>query len=492
MKVDQKKLKKIQRANRRLERRARGVTRFQAEGLAATSLVAAICLTVTAMYGALSPPGAMAATVDTVKAGQEVVPDMKVTDAQMLDTDLTKLFVMSAKTVSGSDAEEDMSQAMPVSMMMTEDAAPAAGEAEDIARQAEDVLSKEAEGAAPEDAGQANEMPVGELAEDAGQADEMPVGEPAEDTGQADEMPVGEPAEDIPEEAVPAGLAEEPGKPAVAASIVDGTVNVRTEADEASETAGVLKKGAGGVVLERSDGWTRIQSGSFTGWVSDSWLVFGEEAQLILEQSVPTATITVASLNVRKGPGMEYGVLGTVHEGESLEAESVTDNGWVEVAWKDGTGYVSAKYADVDGSLDTTMAPLMAVSEDVAPQAESVAAYAGSASELEMLATIIYCEAGNQPWEGKVAVGNVVLNRIASGSFPNDMDSVLRAPSQFTPVGSGKYDRMLGSGRVPQSCYDAAQAAMDGESYVGGCLYFKNPKIAGAHDGTVIGEHVFW
>lgn len=462
MKVDQKKLKKIQRANRRLERRARGVTRFQAEGLAATSLVAAICLTVTAMYGALSPPGAMAATMDTVKAGQEDAPDMKVTDAQMLDTDLTKLFVLSAKTVSGSDAEEDMPQVMPVSMMMTEDAAPAAGEAEDIAGQAEDVVPEEAEGAA------------------------------LEDTGQADGISEEEPAEDIPEEAVPAGLAEEPGEPAVAASIVDGTVNVRTEADEASETAGVLKKGAGGVVLERSDGWTRIRSGSFTGWVSDSWLVFGEEAQLILEQSVPTATITAASLNVRKGPSMEYGVLGTVHEGESLEAESVTDNGWVEVAWKGGTGYVSAKYTDVDGSLDTTAAPLMAVSEDVAPQAENVAAYAGSASELEMLATIIYCEAGNQPWEGKVAVGNVVLNRIASGSFPNDMDSVLRAPSQFTPVGSGKYDRMLGSGRVPQSCYDAAQAAMDGESYVGGCLYFKNPKIAGAHDGTIIGEHVFW
>ena len=320
MKVDQKKLKKIQRANRRLERRARGVTRLQAEAMAATSLVAAICLTVTAMYGALSPPGAMAATMDTVKAGQEVVPDMKVTDAQMLDTDLTKLFVMSAKTVSGSDAEEDMPQAMPVSMMMTEDAAPAAGEAEDIAGQAEDVVPEEAEGAAPED------------------------------TGQADGISEEEPAEDIPEEAVPAGLAEAPGEPAVAASIVDGTVNVRTEADEASETAGVLKKGAGGVVLERSDGWTRIQSGSFTGWVSDSWLVFGEEAQLILEQSVPTATITAASLNVRKGPGMEYGVLGTVHEGESLEAESVTDNGWVEVAWKGGTGYVSAKYADVDGS----------------------------------------------------------------------------------------------------------------------------------------------
>lgn len=474
MKVDQRKLKKIQRANRRLERRARGVTRLQAEGLAATSLVAAICLTITAMYGALSPPGAMAATMDTVRAGQEDAPGMKVTDAQMLDTDLTKLFVMSAKTVSSSDAEEDMPQVMPVSMVMTEDAASTAGGTEDTA---------------PEDAGQAEDA-ASETAEDiqlgdARQMNMMPEGEPQEEQPE-------EAAEDIPEEAVPAGLAEEPEEPAVAASIVDGTVNVRTEADEGSETAGVLKKGAGGVVLEQSDGWTRIQSGSFTGWVSDSWLVFGEEAQLILEQSVPTATIQVASLNVRKGPGMEYGVLGTVHEGEALEAESVTDNGWVEVAWKGGTGYVSAKYADVDGSLDTTMAPLMAVSEDVAPQAESVAAYSGSASELEMLATIIYCEAGNQPWEGKVAVGNVVLNRIASGSFPNDMDSVLRAPGQFTPVGSGKYDRMLGSGRVPQSCYDAAQAAMDGESYVGGCLYFKNPKIAGAHDGTTIGEHVFW
>lgn len=472
MKVDQKKLKKIQRANRRLERRARGVTRLQAEGLAATSLVTAICLTITAMYGALSPPGAMAAAMDTVKAGQEDAPGMKVTDARMLDTDLTELFVMSAKTVSGSDAEEDMPQVMPVSMVMTEDVAPAAGVTEDTAP--EDA--GQAEYAAPETAGS---MVPGDAEP---QANGMPEGEP-----QAEQPE--EAAEDIPEEAVPAGLAEEP---AVAASIVDGTVNVRTEADEGSETAGVLKKGAGGVVLERSDGWTRIQSGSFTGWVSDSWLVFGEEAQLILEQSVPTATITAASLNVRKGPGMEYGVLGTVHEGEALEAESMTDNGWVEIAWKGGTGYVSAKYADVDGSLDMTMAPLMAVSEDVAPQAESVAAYAGSASELEMLATIIYCEAGNQPWEGKVAVGNVVLNRIASGSFPNDMDSVLRAPGQFIPVGSGKYDRMLGSGRVPQSCYDAAQAAMDGESYVGGCLYFKNPKIAGAHDGTTIGEHVFW
>lgn len=453
MKVDQRKLKKIQRANRRLERRARGVTRLQAEGLAATSLVAAICLTITAMYGALSPPGAMAAAMDTVKAGQETdVPDMKVTDAQMLDTDLTKLFVMSAKTVSDGDAEEGITVA---SMSMAD--AVETPQAEQPAEVPEDI---------PEE-------PV-----PAGLDDSATIEEASPQEGTEGEI-LPDASEDIAE---PEAAEEEP---AVAASIVDGTVNVRTEADESSETAGVLKKGTGGVVLERSDGWTRIQSGSFTGWVSDSWLVFGDEAQLILEQAMPTATIQVASLNVRKGPGMEYGVLGTVHEGESLEAESMTDNGWVEVAWKDGTGYVSAKYADVEGSPAVTTAPLMAVSEDVA-------AYAGNASELEMLATIIYCEAGNQPWEGKVAVGNVVLNRIASGSFPNDMDSVLRAPGQFTPVGSGKYDRMLNSGRVPQGCYDAAQAAMDGESYVGGCLYFKNPNIAGAHDGTTIGEHVFW
>ena len=43
------------------------------------------------------------------------------------------------------------------------------------------------------------------------------------------------------------------------------------------------------------------------------------------------------------------------------------------------------------------------------------------------------------------------------------------------------FDRMLGSGRVPENCYVAAQDAMDGISYVGDCLYFKNPKTGKAY-----------
>ena len=109
-----------------------------------------------------------------------------------------------------------------------------------------------------------------------------------------------------------------------------------------------------------------------------------------------------------------------------------------------------------------------------------------------LLAAIIYCEAGGESYEGKVAVGNVVLNRVKSAAFPDTVEAVIRSPGQFSPVASGRFDRILTSGRIPESCYQAAEDAMNGISYVNACLFFKNPHIAGAHAGITIGNHVFW
>ena len=462
MKVDYRKLKRLRMAQLRREWLRRPRNRA---GMAAAALTVALGLTIAGTLPSLGPPGMEVQATEPASTQEPAdLSRATVTTRPLMGTDMTKMLHMAGSRTSGveipeiediqelpdAQAEEMPSEAAP--------GAPAEGRKEKLL---EEPAAGQEEPAAPEDAAR--------TAQEEGSPDGMP------ESGQAD------------------SAASEAGQePVMAASVVDGMVNVRAEASEDSETAGTLSKGTGGIVLERSDGWTRIQSGSFTGWVSDQWLIFGEEAQHILEQSVAKATIRAESLNVRGGPGTGYDILGTVRQGEVLELESVMDNGWVEVAWKGGTAYISSKYVDVDGTAPMTKAPLVGVSDDAMPKAQTVSAYEGSASELEMLATIIYCEAGNQPWEGKVAVGNVVLNRIASPQFPNDMDTVLRAPIQFTPVGSGKYDRMLNSGKVPQGCYDAAQAAMDGESYVGGCLYFKNPYIAGWHDGLLIGEHVFY
>ena len=112
------------------------------------------------------------------------------------------------------------------------------------------------------------------------------------------------------------------------------------------------------------------------------------------------------------------------------------------------------------------------------------------ASELDMLAAIIYCEAGSESYEGQLAVGAVVMNRVRSGSFPNNIMGVIYQSGQFSPVASGRFIIALSQGSATASCRQAAQAAVGGSSNVGGCLYFR--RNTGTIDGIVIGNHVFY
>ncbi len=106
------------------------------------------------------------------------------------------------------------------------------------------------------------------------------------------------------------------------------------------------------------------------------------------------------------------------------------------------------------------------------------------------LAILIYCEAGGEPYEGQVAVGAVVINRVLSGAFPNTVEEVIRQPYQFSPVLSGRYDKYYQMGKTTTSCYKAADAAMSGYTNVENCLFFRTP-IEGYPARYQIGNHVF-
>ena len=114
--------------------------------------------------------------------------------------------------------------------------------------------------------------------------------------------------------------------------------------------------------------------------------------------------------------------------------------------------------------------------------------YAAGAGDLELLSTIIYCEAGNQSYEGQLAVGSVILNRVESSSFPNSISGVIYQSGQFSPVASGRFAHALAAGLGSQ-CLSAAQAVLNGSRNVD-CLYFRVDN--GLIDGTVIGNHVFY
>lgn len=104
----------------------------------------------------------------------------------------------------------------------------------------------------------------------------------------------------------------------------------------------------------------------------------------------------------------------------------------------------------------------------------------------KLLASIIFCEAGNQSFTGQVAVGAVVLNRMANEAYPDTMEEVIYQLGQFCPAGSGWLDRVRSTDGYTESAMQAAEAALAGENPIGDCLYFDQ----GGY-GYQIGAHYF-
>ena len=121
--------------------------------------------------------------------------------------------------------------------------------------------------------------------------------------------------------------------------------------------------------------------------------------------------------------------------------------------------------------------------------ATDTSASSAATDEVTLLAALIQSESGNQPYEGQLGVGAVVMNRVRSGSYPNTIPGVISAPGQFGPAATGKVSAILASG-PKASCMQAAQAAINGETTVGTATHFRS--VSSGMQGIVIGNHVFW
>lgn len=290
--------------------------------------------------------------------------------------------------------------------------------------------------------------------------------------------------------------AEEESESAAAGLViakVDNSVNVREEASEDAAVEGKLFKNCSGIILEQGEGWTKIQSGNLTGWVSNDYLYFGEEAEaMIAEVGSLKATIQTDALRVRKEASEDAGVYKLVKKGDVMDAvEELGD--WVSVQVdKDTIGYVSAEYVSVE--FTTEHGKTLKEIEDeerekeLAKLSKNRGAVPTSVSDVTLLAALIQAEAGNQPYEGKLAVGAVVMNRVRSGGYPNSIIGVITAPGQFPPATNGTVAAIASRG-PSASCMQAAQAAVDGQTNVGGALHFGR---VGKAAGVVIGSHVFY
>lgn len=133
---------------------------------------------------------------------------------------------------------------------------------------------------------------------------------------------------------------------------------------------------------------------------------------------------------------------------------------------------------------------------NVVPAVTSPAAvgdYSPQGHNVDLLARLVHAEAESEPYEGKVAVAAVTLNRIGDARFPKTLEGVVYETDAFEPVSNGR----LYDSAPTETDYQAARDALNGWDPTFGCVYFWNPATATSPwvwsrpISTQIGKHVF-
>ena len=296
-------------------------------------------------------------------------------------------------------------------------------------------------------------------------------------------------------------------------------LDIHAEANTASAVIGQVMEDGHVAILAKYNDWVQIQAGEIAGWVPAENLVeteiSNEEAVAANEQVIAERTGATASedeffaeeevqqdetaalqAEASKAAQNEIEEVQAAEEAARIEAEAQAKAAAEEAARLEAEA--QAKAAEEAAQLAAEAqakaaaeeaARIAAEAQQAALAAQAAQTAAISAEELKLLANIIYCEAGSESYVGKVAVGNVIMNRVKSASQPNTITEVVYAKGQFSPVRNGSLQRALSSDKADAACYQAAIEALAGAQPVGGKLFFRRNN---GRSGQVIGHHVFY
>lgn len=288
---------------------------------------------------------------------------------------------------------------------------------------------------------------------------------------------------------------------------VDEFLYVRASGDADAEIIGKLYKGDVADVVESGDTWTHVVSGDVDGYVNNDYCVSGEDALAYAQENVETeAQVNTNGLRVRNAASEDASVITAVSEGTTLtvDTDAETEDGWVAVKYKGQTAYVSADYVTTELALGEAVtieeekaALVKKAEEEAAAKAAQTtetstvqnASVSASYDDVTLLAALIQCEAGNECYEGQLAVGAVVMNRLRSGAYPSSISGVIYQSGQFPPAGQGMVASIAANG-PKSSCVQAAQQALGGSDNTGGATCFS--RASSGRAGVVIGNHVFY
>ena len=280
-------------------------------------------------------------------------------------------------------------------------------------------------------------------------------------------------------------------------------LDIHAEANTASAVIGQVMEDGHVAILAKYNDWVQIQAGEIAGWVPAENLV---ETEISNEEAVAANEQVIAERTGATASEDEFFAEEEVQQDETAalqaEASEAAQNEIEEVQAAEEAARLEAEAqakaaaeeaarieAEAQAKAAEEAARLAAEAQQAALAAQAAQTAAISAEELKLLANIIYCEAGSESYVGKVAVGNVIMNRVKSASQPNTITEVVYAKGQFSPVRNGSLQRALSSDKADAACYQAAIEALAGAQPVGGKLFFRRNN---GRSGQVIGHHVFY
>lgn len=263
---------------------------------------------------------------------------------------------------------------------------------------------------------------------------------------------------------------------------VEQTLNIRKEKNDNSEIIGKIERAGVVKVLESGKKWTKISSNGIKGYVSTEFILTGEKARKFFKkEGAMEATVLASKLNVRSKNHSSAEVVTTLPKESTISVVESGDD-WIQVEYANKkTGYVSAEYVAIDYPDAKTL-------KEIEEEKKRAAGYNADSDTLKLMAAIIFCEAGNQPYNGQTAVGAVIMNRVRDSRFPNTIKGVVYQKNQFTPASSGSLARALSNGNWKYCLSAAKDVLYNGANPIGNRLSFR----AGRGSGLVIGNQRFF
>ncbi len=278
---------------------------------------------------------------------------------------------------------------------------------------------------------------------------------------------------------------------------VDEYLNVRSTPSTDGEIVGKIYRGSGGEVVEKGAEWSKVVTGNVQGYVCNQYVWFAEEAEAHMsEVCIRYGVSNADSLRVRKGPSTSDEIIAVINSGAEVQILSV-EGDWAKVNYIGKEAYISAEYLEMEyviGAGITIEEELEAIrleqerlaeEQRAAEEAEAArqakikeavknsqftqtvqtSAYNVSEEDAYLLACLVCSEAGYESYEGKLAVANIVLNRLNGGYYGNTIYDVVYARGQFSVVNNGALNRVINNGPNAESL-QAAKDALAGKNNV--------------------------